>query len=436
MNIRLGVGVFLLLLVPLANGRPLGPIDLRVAAAQADFIVIGDMREGFELESKQALHVEGNVHVLQSIAGEMRPGAILPLSWDSPPLSQVEKPTRHSITPQLSLWFVKKLPSGGYTGMPVHPGSPFWEDAFVRWPAVCPAPPQADSANATERVIRAIGHALACMANWPGMDLKPVIRLQGSGGGQQVSAFMNEQQAVFWQLAEAFSSLKQPAREEIDQSFARSSSPHLQLIGLADLIREGRPQAVLKAEQVLDWLKDRTLISALLQSVSVYHNDSSPDAVRALGLMATKHGSLLTKSAAHPLRIIHTQEAMPFLVALLDDVDPQVQSTALSGICSFILDLPTDTPESRNRIMTSEPCPRPRWLTDETERNCWLGGGIPYTPRPKAVKDFWRTWWLRHGVEVLRAKPEPRNSTCQPPYPRLRQGASAFPQAATACKDA
>ena len=69
------------------------------------------------------------------------------------------------------------------------------------------------------------------------------------------------------------------------------------------------------------------------------------------------------------------RETLPALIALIDDKEERVRPYALSGLCLFVRNAPTVTPQSVPSmpwLQSRQPTP---FLNPETQRYCLLGGG-------------------------------------------------------------
>jgi hypothetical protein len=95
--------------------------------------------------------------------------------------------------------------------------------------------------------------------------------------------------------------------------------------------------------------------------------------------------------------VIHTKEALPALVALLESTEERVASNALSGLCLFVRNAPTVTPQSIPSMAwmkSQQPAP---YLTLETQQYCSLGGRVP---DPERYASYWKSWWSAHQAEI------------------------------------
>jgi len=110
---------------------------------------------------------------------------------------------------------------------------------------------------------------------------------------------------------------------------------------------------------------------------------------------------LLERSAAQALRSIHTKEAMPYLMELLDSSDPGVPGEAMSGICLFVRNAPVLAQQSTSSLdwmQSREPAP---FRTEQTDSHCFTSP-VPSSWIHASHSTFWKRWWREHEAEVMR----------------------------------
>jgi hypothetical protein len=206
-------------------------------------------------------------------------------------------------------------------------------------------------------------------------------------------------QGQFPTLAEDFRTLAPADTLPAYRQFVREDSPRLRAFGIAGLIAAGEPEGVIQAADQWNDLAAAADLSFIIVSLMSYANED-PAGTSAVASLALREGAAagLRENAVYALRAIHTREALPALVALLDDPSERVQPYALSGLCLFVRNGPPVTPQSvpsLSWMQSRQPAPL---LTHETERYCSLGGKIA---NPEAYASFWKSWWNQHraGIE-------------------------------------
>jgi hypothetical protein len=185
----------------------------------------------------------------------------------------------------------------------------------------------------------------------------------------------------------------------ISKQLATDANIQLRAAGIQALIAASDPDGVRLAAANWTELAKTPIFHTIIASLMSYSNAQDPGAVRALGTLAMIDPAppQLHENAAYALRAIHTKEALPALIALLDSDEETIVSNALAGLCLFVRNAPTVTPQSIPSMswMTSrQPAP---YLTPETQPYCSLGGKVPDLER---YASFWKSWWSAHQAEI------------------------------------
>jgi hypothetical protein len=204
-------------------------------------------------------------------------------------------------------------------------------------------------------------------------------------------------------LDEALRTLDASATHGAFQQFAQNSSPILRALGIHGLIEANDPEGVKLAATHWDELSGSADIQPIIAALMGYSNDEDGEAVRALGSLPLRESAeaQLRQNASYALRAIHTKDAVPALAALLDVEDERVRINALSGLCLFVRNAPTVTPQgvvSMSWMQSREPAPL---LNPQTRSHCLMGGTPGNTGDLAPYVSFWRAWWREHqsGIE-------------------------------------
>jgi hypothetical protein len=91
---------------------------------------------------------------------------------------------------------------------------------------------------------------------------------------------------------------------------------------------------------------------------------------------------------------------VPFLVGLLGFQDERIRINALSGLCLFVRNAPTVTPQavvSMSWMQSQQPAPM---LNSETQSYCFMGGIPGKVGDLGAYVSFWTSWWAEHRGEI------------------------------------
>src|ERR1017187_6737562 len=125
------------------------------------------------------------------------------------------------------------------------------------------------------------------------------------------------------------------------QALASSADPDVRLLGLIGLARQGDIDSLVALPATQDALRNTVLANEVYATIGNIR-DRSTRAVQTLGGLATSQLSAgpIIKRAAEALRINHSRDALPFLVALLDSTDPAIRHQGLAGLSMFVENLP------------------------------------------------------------------------------------------------
>ncbi|PWT90250.1 MAG: hypothetical protein C5B56_05760 [Proteobacteria bacterium] len=205
-------------------------------------------------------------------------------------------------------------------------------------------------------------------------------------------------------LAMSFATLEAGQTIPWYREFSGAGAARLRVVGIQGLIAANQPDGPVKA--AADWadLAGKADIHPIVNAVMQYSNED-PAAIGALAALAARPDAEagLRENVAYALRAIHTRAALPGLAALLDDPSARARSYALSGLCLFVRNAPTVTPQSipsMSWMQVRQPTP---FLTPETEPHCLLGG---MAPDADSHILFWKSWWAQHAAAI---SDSPRN---------------------------
>ncbi len=183
---------------------------------------------------------------------------------------------------------------------------------------------------------------------------------------------------------------------------AKEGAAPLRAVGISGLVAANEPEGVKLAAANWGELAASTDVSPLIANLMAFSNSTDPDAVRALADLAQRSGAepALRENTAYALRAIHTKEALPAFVALLDQQNDRIRSYALSGLCLFVRNAPTITPESVPSMLWLQSRKPTPLLDEETQRYCLLGGINNDSVKLDSYASFWKSWWQGHRTEL------------------------------------
>jgi hypothetical protein len=169
-------------------------------------------------------------------------------------------------------------------------------------------------------------------------------------------------------------------------------------IGLACLIRAGDPAGISGLENNLPALAEADLI-ANLPGVLFGWTGSDPATVASQGRIATSPAAppQLVWGANKALSYIHTVDALPYLVELVDNEDREIRIDAVYGLWAFANGVPIlDTTRSDYPAYLS---PRPTRWSDT------MGVALRADASDADIDEcvaFWKDWW-RTNQKLIRS---------------------------------
>jgi HEAT repeat protein len=347
--------IFLLIVAAPSAFAPISaPASLLQLQQNADLIVVGSASGGDQAGDI----LNFTIQVSRVLRGDVMAGTPIPVSWQSSPAVAA---TGHG------LWFLNRS-SGGWRVLPVQPGWAQFNDIFVAVPiGPLPTPYAYDPAAAlSDKVASEISAAIE------------------SGTGRRLWPSMLDE-------------LNSPVTQVLYRRLSTSISAQQRILGLSGQIRSGSAEALTSAIQAAPALSGSGAEYAiLLLSIRDEFRASDAKSVAIMGQAALNNNlnSDFRESAAHALRAIHTQDALPYLAALLDDPDIKLQEEAIGGLASFANGLPIQTAASVPSLAYLQLPDHAPYKTESTVGHFVMGpGAIAQLP-------FWKSWWAQNRVAL------------------------------------
>lgn len=346
----------------------------------ADAIVVAKVTSGTSTTSGSEVSSDFTLHVERVFKGDLIAGTDVPAHLEGREYGIVSEPRPTSIHTELyGIWFLSTAkPPYTVLSRDGKDGAPYLA------PVILPesAPPGEPARTPAASVANEIASALRWTAAANSKDAKGRL----------------------YSLLDDFRSLHSSATLSIYKQFAADPSPAVRAIGIQGLIAANDPEGVKRA--AADWreLAAAADVNPIINSLMSYSNANDAEAVRALGTLALRDHpeSGLRENAVYALRAIHTKEALPALVALLDQQNDRVRPYALSGLCLFVRNAPPVTPQSVPSMSWLEIRKPTPLLNPDTERYCLLGGSTGPAGDLDTYVSFWKTWWSEHRPEIER----------------------------------
>jgi hypothetical protein len=321
----------------LAAGHLYAPIFQIISPAElardADVIVAGSAGSGVRSGNTVSFPLQVD-RVLKG--GATIASTTLSIAWTAAPSVDFGPPTAG-----YGIWFLRR-PAADWTMLP------------AGYYAVPPGPilgiyAYADAASVTDKVAAELSSAIES-ANGGSF-----IEIQTNGGLDQ---------------------LKSPVLQLLYQRMSTSDDLYQAMMGVSGLLRQGNGSALAAAIDLAPKIEaDPRRFDALPLTIRAFFRPTDAASVAALGRAAADTTNLraqLREACAEALAAIHTRQALPYLAALLDDADANVQSSGVRGLSAFTKSSPT--PETfANRAV----------------------GWQDYLRVP-----FWKTWWAANHTAL------------------------------------
>ena len=381
--------------------------DVGQAILSCDIIVVARVVSGEARSGSTGASSELLLRIVRTLKGELSPGSQIAIKTSGYrafiPGPGSAMPRSWPVEPFLALWFLKGE-QGRYSVVPVIQGSGEPDRASLVLPE------ESHGASASSDAIAAVREEilaqLRAMAIAGPDKIKPTYHVQTINGRVDRSYGVGIYAAKALELSEVLDRLgDRPTLLAVYRDAASDMSPYLRSIGITGLIVANDPAGPKQAAEEFRLLFREAYVGGIAAKLVGYRNPADPGAIAAIGRLATEYRDLdmplLEWSAAEALNAIHTKDAMPWMIALLDSADERIGGLALNGICLFVRNSPIVTPESiptQSWRQSREPTP---FRTKETDAHCW-SNPLPANAASNEYKKFWKLWWHDHGVEALK----------------------------------
>jgi hypothetical protein len=360
-SIRLVGAAGLLLAAVRLYGPVGGPTSVAFLSQNSDLIVVGTA--GSAVQSADTISFP--LHVARVVkGGSAIAGTTIQVDWTAVPAPGIGSAVEGS-----GIWFLKNSPSA-WALLPVGTGFAATYEVFFPAPAgpILSAYAYQPTASITDKVAAELGSAIE----------------SASGGGTELNLFFQQSTGLLDQL-------NSPMIDLLYQRMSASALPQEAIMGFSGLIRQGRGVALGPALALAPQLgKYPHQTNVMLSSIRASFRATDPPSVMALGqaaVDATNPSVPLREACAEALRAIHTPAALPYLAALLDDPDLNLQSAAVGGLSAFANGLPVQTQAGVPSLSYLQRPSSAPYQTQDTIANQAMG--------PQAYKraPFWKTWW-------------------------------------------
>jgi hypothetical protein len=367
------------------------PPNLAKRVEAADAIIVGHLISGTTFASGSQVSNDVVLRVDRILKGDMISGTMVAAHLEGRGYFAMPNPRLTATGPLYGIWFLSSS-SRPYAILSRDGSDGEIHSAAVILPEGAPTAAPGDTPAVS--VANELAGALRWLVEKHGAQLHPQAEHNGTPEQRRLAAVSLGQ---FRALAEDLRTLSPSTTLPMYSQFAIEKSASLRAVGIAGLIAANAPEGVTRA--AADWsdLVASADTTPIINSLMGYSNVDG-DGVRALSTLALREPVQpgLRENAAYALRAIHTKEALPALVALLDHKDVRIWPYALSGLCLFVRNAPPVTPESvpsMSWLQSRQPAP---FLNPETQQYCLLGGSGDRSTDLDLYAGFWKSWWQQH----------------------------------------
>jgi hypothetical protein len=360
-----------------------GP-NLAKRVEAADAIIVGKLVRGTVRASGSEVSTDMTLRVDRVLKGDVIPGTEMAAHLEGRGFWLIERATEAPAVPLYGIWFLNST---------TRPSTVISRDSRLGPLELAPAflAEEAPAGKLGDTPAASVANALMASLRW-------IAEVHGSEITRRETV-VSEYWSKFHTCFDDLYTLDQATTLPISKQLATEENIHLRAAGVQGLIAANDPDGVKLAAAHWTELAKSSSAQQIIASLMGYSNAQDPAAIRAVGTLATIEPPPpgLRENASYALRAIHTKEALPALIGLLDSNEERVASNALAGLCLFVRNAPTVTPQSipsMSWMKTQEPAP---YLTAETQPYCSLGGKVSDVER---YTGFWKSWWSAHQAEI------------------------------------
>lgn len=186
---------------------------------------------------------------------------------------------------------------------------------------------------------------------------------------------------------------------ELAVRFSKSNSEQLRSFAMSWRIQGGDSKALTELEDEKTLLRSENRSSEIANAISSYRG-SDPLFIQSLGKLTSKPiPARIREEAGRVLRAVHSKEAVPFLVAMLDSDLDNLKYDGVMGLASFAQDLPVTTPENVRTGNWLKPGPNSKSATYAVapqEASQYMPATDTFEKNQTRYIGYWKTWWANH----------------------------------------
>jgi hypothetical protein len=195
--------------------------------------------------------------------------------------------------------------------------------------------------------------------------------------------------------------LKSPITAVLYQRMSTSPVIQQRILGLSGLVRSGSSAAFSTAAQLASTFEGHPMENGvLLISIRDHFRPADPIAV-GQAAEDTHQNLAFREASAHALAAVHSQDALPYLAALLDASYPSLRTEAIGGLGAFANGLPIQTNESIPSLAHLQLPSKAPYQTAETIAHLAFGSRAVGINEAEYLS-FWKTWWAQNRASMGR----------------------------------
>ena len=182
---------------------------------------------------------------------------------------------------------------------------------------------------------------------------------------------------------------------ELAERFSKSNSDQLRAYPLLWRIRAGDSKALNEIEN--DKKLTQRQEAAIATVIGSYRGDD-PLFIEGLGkLTSNAFPNSIRQQAGYVLRAVHTKEAVPILVGMLDSDLDDLKYNGVMGLAAFALDTPVLTPEIVRTMGWLRPGPKNKsaaYAIPLEEATKYMPTTISFSFDQARYISYWKNWWV------------------------------------------
>jgi hypothetical protein len=352
------------LLGPQARAELSGPVPVAQLAAGADTILTGTVITGRQSQGISYLTVQTE----RIIKGTTAAGGVVSLFWES---------TRQGSLPDIDvggvhgLFFAQTSAGNRLTILSATVNPLDVRDTFFRLPpSASMLIPYSPNDSVLSKLLRELLPAESYRRVTPGRSAEFNVVDNAAVGPPDSAALVETAQALLSSTAAAD-----------------------QVVGLQALLVQGNVLALATLEANQKLLATPSG-AGLAETLKQYYRNPDATGIALLGRISQTSGNpSFANAALASLAMIHSRDALPYLVKFLDSTEPALLKYAVGGLAMYANNVPIGSFQPSSG-------PAPFRNADTIAHSAMDAAAI--VKRPLYYSAFWKQWWSEHSAELGR----------------------------------